>query len=173
MGLKIFSLRPAAPAKRLTGPQPVIDGNSLRQAALQASWHRDHRVARRREAWRWAIFWGWKYGRKVGLLGIPTGIAAWLALQLWPSATFQTARDEATALIKTPSAPVSPTPKTGPVASQPSQAQESIRLVPTTSLNTHTGTPPRSNPAESSAQRPLQPLRLTPEIQSSPKESSP
>ena len=40
---------------------PVIDTNTLRQAALQNSWQRDQRVARRRLAFRWAMWWLWKY----------------------------------------------------------------------------------------------------------------
>jgi hypothetical protein len=40
---------------------PVIDTNTLRQAALQNSWQRDQRVARRRLAVRWVLWWLWKY----------------------------------------------------------------------------------------------------------------
>lgn len=40
---------------------PVLDTNTLRQAALRASWVRDQRVARRRLAMRWALWWIWKY----------------------------------------------------------------------------------------------------------------
>jgi hypothetical protein len=40
---------------------PVIDTNTLRQAALQKSWQRDQRVARRRLAVRWVLWWLWKY----------------------------------------------------------------------------------------------------------------
>ncbi len=39
----------------------VIDTNTLRQAALQKSWQRDQRVARRRLAVRWVLWWVWKY----------------------------------------------------------------------------------------------------------------
>ncbi len=39
---------------------PVIDTNTLRQAALQKSWQRDQRVARRRVALRWVLWWLWK-----------------------------------------------------------------------------------------------------------------
>jgi hypothetical protein len=39
---------------------PVIDTNTLRQAALQTSWQRDQRVARRRLAVRWVLWWLWK-----------------------------------------------------------------------------------------------------------------
>jgi hypothetical protein len=40
---------------------PVIDTNTLRRAALQNSWQRDQRVARRRLAVRWVLWWLWKY----------------------------------------------------------------------------------------------------------------
>lgn len=40
---------------------PVIDTNTLRQTALQNSWQRDQRVARRRLAVRWVLWWVWKY----------------------------------------------------------------------------------------------------------------
>jgi hypothetical protein len=39
---------------------PVIDTNSLRQAALHKSWQRDQRVARKRLAVRWVLWWLWK-----------------------------------------------------------------------------------------------------------------
>ncbi|MGA8513330.1 MAG: hypothetical protein WB821_00990 [Burkholderiaceae bacterium] len=40
---------------------PVLDTNSLRESALRASWQRDQRVARRRLAIRWTLWWLWKY----------------------------------------------------------------------------------------------------------------
>ncbi len=40
---------------------PVVDTNTLREAALRASWRRDQSVARRRLAIRWTLWWLWKY----------------------------------------------------------------------------------------------------------------
>jgi hypothetical protein len=40
---------------------PVVDTNTLREAALRASWRRDQRVARRRLAIRWTLWWIWKF----------------------------------------------------------------------------------------------------------------
>jgi hypothetical protein len=42
-------------------PLPMIDTNSLREAALRASWRRDQIVSRRRLAVRWVLWWIWKY----------------------------------------------------------------------------------------------------------------
>lgn len=42
--------------------QPSIPGSeALRLAALQASWRRDRRVARRRIAWRWVVWFARRY----------------------------------------------------------------------------------------------------------------
>jgi hypothetical protein len=60
-------VKPATPSPSLDalGPAsmgaPVVDTNTLRQAALQNSWQRDQRVARRRLALRWVLWWLWKY----------------------------------------------------------------------------------------------------------------
>lgn len=53
---------------------PVIDTNTLREAALRASWQRDQRVARRRLALRWALWWLWKY--RLRLLAVCAALAA-------------------------------------------------------------------------------------------------
>ena len=167
MGLTFFSTRQAIPLESLNVPQPVIDSNSLREAALQASWHRDHRVAKRRERLRWVLFWGWKYGRAVGAILVPVVMAAWLAFQLKPG-VFKP--QVATALGQAPTQ--AEKPPVGPTIAQPSDAAIGIRLLPTTSLHTGTSTPsPVANLAPLSTWS--QPLRLTPEIQSSPKEFSP
>jgi hypothetical protein len=53
-----------SPSLQALGPAsmggPVIDTNTLRQAALQNSWQRDQRVARRRLAMRWVLWCLWK-----------------------------------------------------------------------------------------------------------------
>lgn len=73
MVLKALLFRLASSNRRYTArePFPVIDSNTLRQAALQASWQRDRRVAGRRQAWRWALYWSWRYGKKVFVFGAP------------------------------------------------------------------------------------------------------
>jgi hypothetical protein len=62
----VFKLRSLSPARRsLSLPgvsMPVLDTNTLRESALRASWQRDQRVARRRLAIRWTLWWLWKYG---------------------------------------------------------------------------------------------------------------
>ena len=47
----------AAHMPRSIGAAPVPDIDGLRRAALQASWRRDRRVARRRMAVRWAVWY--------------------------------------------------------------------------------------------------------------------
>lgn len=42
-------------------PKFIPDSESLRLAALQASWRRDHRVAQRRIAWRWTTWYVQRY----------------------------------------------------------------------------------------------------------------
>jgi hypothetical protein len=67
MILRIRSIFPAQSAVRLPEiSMPVVDTNTLREAALRASWRRDHNVARRRLALRWVLWWIWKY--KLALL---------------------------------------------------------------------------------------------------------
>ena len=41
-------------------PRPLPGAESVRQAALAASWRRDRAVARRRLAWRWAGWYLWR-----------------------------------------------------------------------------------------------------------------
>lgn len=38
-------------------PPPIPGSDLVRQAALQASWRRDRRVAQRRIAWRWTVWY--------------------------------------------------------------------------------------------------------------------
>jgi hypothetical protein len=61
----VFNPRSLFPARRsLTLPgvgRTLIDSNTLREAALRASWRRDQRVARRRLAIRWTLWWLWQY----------------------------------------------------------------------------------------------------------------
>ena len=60
----------------------MIDSNTLRQAALHARWQRDRRVAGRRQAWRWALYWSWRYGKKAFVFGAPPLAIYLLAIQV-------------------------------------------------------------------------------------------
>ena len=172
MGLKFLTVRQAVPAERRNGPQPVIDSNSLREAALRASWYRDHRVSGRRAAWRWVVFWCWTYGHKAAILMVPMVIASYLALQFWPGIFTLDAAQGQVSPVPGLSAAMVATPAVERANIQPSETTAGIRLVPAVDLNT--GTPGlTTNPVDPSTQSPFQPLRLTPEIHTSPKESSP
>ena len=70
-------LQPALASQR--SPAPVPDIDVLRRAALQASWRRDRRIARRRTAMRWALWYGVR-GLPLVLLG--AAIAVWLLVPL-------------------------------------------------------------------------------------------
>ncbi|WP_291090159.1 hypothetical protein [Hydrogenophaga sp.] len=56
------------------------DSESLRQAALRASWERDHRVGRRRRWWRWTVWAFWRYGLPLLLLAGTVTAAVFIAL---------------------------------------------------------------------------------------------
>lgn len=155
----------------MNAPQPVIDSNTLREAALRASWHRDHRVARRREAWRWMMFWLWKYGRRVGMAVIPMSAVAWLALQVWPLAAIS--KTAPTVRVTAPAA--SPSPQhdssAGDMRTLPEEPLRGIRLLPAAALQSGIGRPELAvQSVNTPPDSPKQPLRLTPEIQTAPKE---
>lgn len=57
---------------------PVVDTNTLREAALRASWQRDQRVSRRRLAVRWLLWSMWKYRFYIAAL-----LACVLAFLYW------------------------------------------------------------------------------------------
>lgn len=48
---------------------------------MRASWQRDRHVARRRQAWRWTLFWIWKYGRFAAVVISPIALVVVLILQ--------------------------------------------------------------------------------------------
>ena len=82
MLLKDFSLNTASrPVDLLPSGGAVIDSDTLREAALRASWQRDHHVARRRQAWRWTWFWIWKYGSLAAVVIGPIALVVALILQ--------------------------------------------------------------------------------------------
>ena len=66
---------------RFPGPRPVPDTNELRRAALQASWQRDRRIAQRRMAMRWAL---WYSARAVPVLVVAGAVAAFVWLWVMP-----------------------------------------------------------------------------------------
>ena len=70
-------LQPALTSRRPPAPVPDID--VLRRAALQASWRRDRRIARRRTAMRWALWYG---VRGLPLVLLAAAVAVWLLVPL-------------------------------------------------------------------------------------------
>ena len=70
-------LQPAVGQARV--PVPVPDIERLRRNALQASWRRDRRVARRRTFIRWALWYGL---RGLPLLLLAAALSIWLLPQV-------------------------------------------------------------------------------------------
>ena len=121
-----FKTAAPSPALKAIGPasmgMPVIDTNTLRQAALQNSWQRDQRVARRRLAVRWVLWWLWQY--RYSVLALCAVLAAYLVYRAYP--TEQTAAPEPTpASLEVPASPAAPT---GPANPAPSAAPSGVRL---------------------------------------------
>ena len=79
MTFKAPGSRPSVAAPGHDTARPMISSEALCQAALRASWHRDHQVAQRRQAWRWMLFWSWKYGRAAAGAGVVSGLI-WVAV---------------------------------------------------------------------------------------------
>lgn len=72
--------RRAARVQPLRPAQPVPAGESVRLAALNAAWRRDHWVARRRIWWRWTLWGAQRYGvPAAGVVGVLAGL--WFAIQ--------------------------------------------------------------------------------------------
>ena len=85
---------------------PIIPGpDSVRQAALQASWRRDRLVARRRIAWRWVVWYFQRFSPHV-LAGVALLVGATYlsgSLPSWPDGGHPTAGPAAAvALTPTP-----------------------------------------------------------------------
>ena len=94
---------PSAPElPRSFGAAPVPDVEGLRRAALQASWRRDRRVAQRRMAMRWAVWYALR-----GLPLLAVAAAAWL----WVSN--QTVVPGSPVLLATPPKPATAHPPQG------------------------------------------------------------
>lgn len=83
-------------------PYPVRDTESLRRAALQASWQRDRSVGRRRLAWRWALWLATCFGLPLALGGVL------LALTLLPHPGAATPAPHDTASVATPAQAADP-----------------------------------------------------------------
>lgn len=60
-------------------PLPVPDAEAVRRAALLASWQRDRRVAKRRLAWRWILWYAHQY--RWYLLAF-MGVLAWVGVSM-------------------------------------------------------------------------------------------
>ena len=163
MTSKAFFRESSTAANQLETPRLVISSQALRDAALRASWHRDNRVARRRKAWRWILFWSWKYGGKPALtlaglaalwwatVQIPSNSAlpAWVSGMRWtqqlPAWNIPQGSSDAVPAIKhTPS------------------SRLDTALLPANAQNP--GTKPASTPASASNPK-LQPLQLKSEQQ--------
>lgn len=68
------------PPERPVPPSAVPDPETLRLAALRASWRRDHEVGRRRRRWRWVVWAFWRYGVPLLLLAGTVTLLVILAL---------------------------------------------------------------------------------------------
>lgn len=116
--------RRSAPTFTAPPVAPVPDAEALRRAALQASWQRGRWVARRRVAFRWAL---WAASRYLMPALAVFGVAAWLWLGVlpgvhnpWPQLQQWVGWSQApVATAPTPVEPVSPAPM---AASAPSPA---------------------------------------------------
>lgn len=100
--------RRSAPAFTVPPVAPVPDAETLRRAALQASWQRGRWVARRRVALRWAL---WAASRYLMPALAVFGVAAWLWLGVLPSLHSPWLQlPPWTATSPAPAAPPAPTP---------------------------------------------------------------
>ena len=72
----------SAPTTSVRHAAAVPSSDTVRRAALNASWARDRRLARRRLAFRW-LFWAWWH---IGLpMLLALALAVWLLGQLPPA----------------------------------------------------------------------------------------
>lgn len=138
-------LPPSAPTRT-----PVVPGSdALRQAALEASWRRDRKVAQRRIAWRWVVWCLQRYSLPVlGGLGA-MGLVAYLA-GLWP-------REPAALSPHVVSAPERPTDGAPPA--------------PTPSVVTTVTAAPANDPSDRAALRLRGSVRLN-DVQATPQPES-
>jgi hypothetical protein len=92
---------------------PAVPGSdAIRQAALQASWQRDRRVAQRRIVWRWVLWYLQKYS--LPLLALVSVIAVVVYLSgAWPEAATESPLAQVPSVDTRPSytAPSVPLPR--------------------------------------------------------------
>ena len=79
--------RSETPPSPHEGPPSIPDSDAVRQAALQASWRRDRRVAQRRIAWRWLTWYFQRFSPYVVAGFAVLVVAAYLqgSLPSWPN----------------------------------------------------------------------------------------
>ena len=134
---------PPSPHK---APPAIPGSDTVRQAALQASWRRDRRVAQRRIAWRWVAWYFQRFSPHVlGLVAVLAG-AAYLhgSLPAWPGGSDPPGTTEpavAHAPYSPPSVPTAPV--TLPQAQPASTVAIELPLTLRTSLalGTHAAAP--------------------------------
>jgi hypothetical protein len=167
MIFKALFFRSPARADQVGAARPVISSYALREAALRASWHRDHQVARRREAWRWLMFWSWKYGRKPVLALAGLGMLWWGTRLLLPDSPVPQ-WPQPTQLR--PSTPVPTTAQVAPSVeilthAAPSSQPTDLGLTAALALP---GPQRITNASSPATDAPLQPLQLKSEFQLAP-----
>lgn len=113
-----------------TSPLPVPDAESVRRAALMASWQRDRRIAQRRLAWRWLLWCVGRYLLPALALLVALLLAAWLI-----RSQFLQQEDSRGAALEPAMAG---TPRQVPQA-QPAPREPAASLIPAT---TYLGLPP-------------------------------
>ena len=127
-------LQPAVVQERV--PVPVPDIERLRRDALQASWRRDRRVARRRTFLRWALWYGL---RGLPLLLLAAALSIWLLPQIVDRvAAPDSKRKEPGIQLKLeipiqPAPPDTPSPNTSSPAVLPNAADAATAVAPTPS----------------------------------------
>lgn len=135
---------PQEPPRHL--PPTIPGSDSVRQAALQASWRRDRRVARRRIAWRWVTWYFQRFSPHV-LVGVALLIGATYlngSLSSWP-ATSDRPAGPAAAVASTPSlqpaAPVVQAPEPPVQQAEETATDLPMRLRASSALEVHAAAP--------------------------------
>jgi hypothetical protein len=130
--------RRSEPLKLPRDLPPTIPGSdSVRQAALQASWRRDRRVAQRRIAWRWTVWYLQRFSPHV-LTGMALLVGAAYfsgSLLSWPGHADRAEMADST-LARAPYSPPSvPTaPVITPLAEPPTVPDSDVPLTLRASL---------------------------------------
>lgn len=143
---------------RRTGHSPgpaglVPDADALRQAALRASWARDHTVRRRRIAWRWVL---WFMLRFVVPAAMAVGATAAL-LHLFGWWNLSAVHGSGTSRVVTPE-PSSPSPVSRETKPATSQSFDTMPLKIDSRLGT--GAASADLPGQTASLPPLEPAQL-------------